>query len=128
MRSFVTILTVAAAVLTLGVAGAEDKPAPADYATWPVLRSTFPSTSGGDLMIKGYDPVIIGDKCMTTFMAVEPGGKGPVYPNYIEFEAKSVQGGTLCTNGKWRSFDGKSNGTTAFQVFFKDSVFRGWPL
>ena len=112
---------VAAMVLAAPAVLAQD-----NFESWPVLRSTFPSTGGGGIMIKGYDPVITGGKCVTTFMAVEP--SGAVYPNYIEYEAKPEQGGTLCTNGKWRSFDGKSNGTTAFQVFFKDGVFRGWPL
>lgn len=98
------------------------------YASWPVLRSTFPSTGGGGVMIKGYDPVIVGNKCMTTFMAVEPGSPVTVYANLIEFEAVAAQGGTLCHNGKWRSFDGKDTGTTSFRVFFKDGVFRGHPL
>jgi hypothetical protein len=92
-----------------------------------VLRSTFPSTGGGGIMIKGYDPVITGGKCVTTFMAVEPGANSNVYPNYIEFEAVPAQGGTLCQNGKWRSFNGSDNGTTPYRVFFKDGVFRGSP-
>jgi hypothetical protein len=94
-----------------------------DYASWPVLTSTFPSTGGDGTIIKGYDPVITGNKCITTFMAVPPGPSGGVYPNYIEFEAVSEQGGTLCKNGKWRSFDGNASGTTPFRVFFKDGVF-----
>jgi hypothetical protein len=56
-------------------------------------------------MIKGYDPVITGGKCVTTFMAVEPGSDPKVYPNFIEFEAVPAHGGTLCHNGKWRPFD-----------------------
>jgi hypothetical protein len=44
-----------------------------NYESWPVLRSTFPSTGGGGIVIKGHDPVITGGKCLTTFMAVEPG-------------------------------------------------------
>ena len=43
-----------------------------DDSRWPLLRSTFPSTAGNGIMIKGYDPVITGGKCITTFMAVEP--------------------------------------------------------
>ena len=97
------------------------------YDGWPVLRSTFPSTGGGGIMIKGYDPVITGGKCVTTFMAVEPGAEPKVYPNFIEFEAVAAQGGTLCQNGKWRAFDGGASGTTPFRVFFKDGVFRGSP-
>jgi hypothetical protein len=95
--------------------------------TWPVLRSTFPSTGGNGIMIKGYDPVITGGKCVTTFMAVEPGADPNVYPNFIEFEAVATQGGTLCRNGKWRAFDGGGSGTTPYRVFFKNGVFRGSP-
>ena len=96
-----------------------------DYAAWPVLKSTFPSTGGGGMMIKGYDPVITGAKCVTTFMAVPPGENPPVYSSLIEFDAVAEQGGTLCTNGKWRAFEGGASGTTPFRVFFKDGVFRG---
>jgi hypothetical protein len=60
-------------------------------------------------------------------MAVEPGANPNVYPNVIEFEAQPVQGGTLCANGKWKSFDGGATGTTPYRVFFKDGVFRGSP-
>jgi len=97
-----------------------------NYESWTVLRSTFPSTGGNGVTIKGYDPVIVGDKCVTTFMAVLPDGK--VYPNYIEFEAAPAQGGTLCQNGKWRAFEGGATGTTPFRIFFKDGVVRGFPL
>ena len=110
--------------LALALSGATTAGAADDYASWPVLSSTFPSTGGGGIMIKGYDPVITGAKCVTTFMAVAPGDNPAVYPNYIEFEAVAVAGGTLCTNGKWRAFDGGANGTTPFRIFFKDGVFR----
>ncbi len=95
-----------------------------DFANWPVLASTFPSTGGGDITIKGYDPVITGGKCVTTFMAVEPGENPKVYSNVAEFDAVPSAGGTLCTNGKWRAFEGGATGTTPFQFFFKDGVFR----
>jgi hypothetical protein len=97
-----------------------------NYESWPLLTSTFPSTGGGGFVIKGYDPVIVGDKCVTTFMAVAPGGK-EVFPNFAEFEARPAAGGTLCENGKWRAFDGGSSGTTPFRFFFKDGVFRAAP-
>jgi len=109
------------AIMTSGASGQES------YDSWPVLRSTFPSTGGNGIMIKGYDPVITSGKCLTTFMAVEPGAEPKVYPNFIEFEAVTVQGGTLCQNGKWRAFDGGATGTTPFRVFFKDGVFRSSP-
>ncbi len=96
-----------------------------DYAAWPVLTSTFPSTGGGGMMIKGYDPVITGAKCITTFMAVPAGDNPAVYANVIEFDAVPEQGGILCNNGKWRAFEGGAAGTTPFRVFFKDGVFRG---
>jgi hypothetical protein len=38
-----------------------------------------------------------------------------------------TQGGTLCTNGRWRARDGSASGTTPYQVFFKDGVRRGSP-
>ncbi len=98
-----------------------------DFAGWPVLKSTFPSTGGGGITIKGYDPVISGGKCLTTFMAVEAGDNPKIYPNFIEFDAIPESGGTLCSNGKWRAFDGGASGTTPFRIFSKDGVFRGSP-
>jgi hypothetical protein len=98
-----------------------------NFASWPVLRSTFPSTGGGGITIKGYDPVVTGARCVTTFMAVEAGLDPKVYPNYIEFEAVPAQGGTLCHNGQWRAFDGGASGTTPYRVFLKDGVWRGSP-
>jgi hypothetical protein len=114
----------AAVFALLGLSGAS---AQENYESWPVLKSTFPSTGGGGIIIKGYDPVITGNKCVTTFMAVEPGPNPNVYPNFIEFDAVAAQGGTLCTEGKWRSFDNSASGTTPYRVFFKDGVFRGSP-
>jgi hypothetical protein len=113
--------------LLLFTATAAPAQAPEDFEAWPVLRSTFPSTGGGDIMIKGYDPVITGAKCVTTFMAVAAGPDPAVYPSFIEFDAVAAQGGTLCHNGRWRSFDGASSGTTPYRVFFKAGVFRGAP-
>lgn len=121
-RSIAAIVSIALLGCTATAATAEEQ-----YGTWPVLRSTFPSTGGGGIMIKGYDPVITGSKCITTFMAVEPGPNPNVYTSVIEFEAQPAQGGTLCTNGKWRAFEGGASGTTPFRVFFKDGVFRGSP-
>ena len=114
-------LAAAAIAFAIPIASAEE-----NYESWTVLRSSFPSTGGNGIMIKGYDPVVVGDKCVTTFMAVTPDSK--VYPNYIEFEAVPAEGGTLCQNGKWRAFDGGASGTTAFRVFFKGGVIRGFPL
>lgn len=121
MRAVAAFL-IASLALAMPAASADE-----NYESWPLLRSTFPSTGGGGIAIKGYDPVITGGKCITTFMAVEPGDNPKVYPNVIEFEAVPAQGGTLCQNGKWRSFEGGATGTTAYRVFFKDRVFRGSP-
>ena len=93
--------------------------------SWPLLTSTFPSTGGGGYIIKGYDPVIKGGQCITTFMAtLQP---NELYLHAAEYDAVPEQGGTLCTNGRWRSFDGKTSGTTPFRMFYKDGQFRGAP-
>ena len=96
-----------------------------DYSLWPLLTPTFPSTGGGGYIIKGYDPVIIGGKCITTSMATLPPNE--LYLHMAEYDAVPAQGGTLCTNARWRSFDGKEAGTTPFRMFYKDGVFRGAP-
>jgi hypothetical protein len=124
IRAF-AVICAAAAILALALKGAPAQDKLENYAGWPVLKSTFPSTGGNGVMIKGYDPIITGKQCVTTFMAALPTGE--VYFNVVEFDAVPVQGGTLCTGGKWRSFDGKSTGTTPYRVFFKDGVFRGAP-
>jgi hypothetical protein len=119
-------MRIAVALCLAGLAlGASGALAEESYESWPVLRSSFPSTGGGGITIKGYDPVITDGKCVTTFMAVESGADPKVYPSFIEFEAVAAAGGTLCQNGKWRAFDGGASGTTPFRVFFKDGVFRG---
>ncbi len=114
----------AAALAALAAPGVS---AQENYASWQVLKSSFLSTGGNGIMIKGYDPVIVGNKCVTTFMAVEPGPNGKVYPNYVEYDAVPAQGGTLCTNGKWQSADGSASGTTPFRVFIKDGAKRRSP-
>ncbi len=45
---------------------------------------------------------------------MEPGPNPKVYPNYVEFDAVPAQGGILCTNAKWKSFDGASSGTFGY--------------
>ena len=106
----------------LAIAGAS---AQENYESWAILKNPFESTGGGGIMIGGYDPVIVGDKCRTDFTATEPGGK--VYYNKVEFDAVPTQGGTLCTNGKWQAVDGSASGTTPFRVFIKDGVKRRSP-
>ena len=97
-----------------------------NFETWQPLKPEFPSTGGGGIIIKGYDPVVADGKCRTDFTAHEP-NNGPVYHNSIEFDAVPANGGILCTNGKWRSRDGSATGTTPFRVFIKDGVKRGSP-
>jgi hypothetical protein len=96
-----------------------------NYESWRLHTPTFPSTGGGGVMIGEYQPVIVGDKCTTDFTATLPDGK--VYQNSVEFDAVAAQGGTLCTNGRWRAKDGSANGTTPYRVFIKDGVMRGSP-
>jgi hypothetical protein len=124
LRRAVHIITVSA--MTTGVtAGSGVAQTSENFSDWPVLKSTFPSTSGGGMMIKGYDPVVSAGKCYTTFMAVPPGDNPPVYPAFIEFDAVSAGGGTLCTNGKWKMMDGSNSGTTPFRIYYKDGTFYG---
>jgi hypothetical protein len=100
-----------------------------NYESWALLTNPFESTSGGGVMIDGYKPVVVekdGQKiCMTDFTVQEP--KGPILQSAIIFETKAVQGGILCTNGKWRMKDGSAEGTTPFEVFIKDGVMRRSP-
>jgi len=117
-----TALAIALAATGLAASGAS---AEEDYDGWPILQRTFPSTGGGGIMIGEYNPVIAGNTCVTDFTATEPSGK--VYYNIVEFDAIPAQGGTLCTNGKWRARDGSSAGTTPFRVFFKNGVVRASP-
>ena len=118
----IAVLCIGGLALAASAAMAEER-----YESWPVLRSTFPSTGGGGITIKGYDPVITAGKCITTFMAVEPGDNPKVYANVAEFEAVPAQGGTLCRDGKWRALEGGASGTTPFRFFVKDGVFRAAP-
>ena len=76
-------------------------------------------------MIGGYNPVIVGNTCVTNFTATEPSGK--VYYNVVEYEAVEVQGGTLCTDGRWRAVSMQQSGTTPFRVFIMNGVARGSP-
>jgi hypothetical protein len=125
MRSSMSIFTglaAASALMALTVTGAA---AQENYESWALLQSTFESTGGGGIMIKEYNPVIVGNKCVTNFTATEPGGK--IYYNMVEFDAVPAQGGILCTDGKWRAVDGSASGTTPLRVFIKDGVSRRSP-
>lgn len=115
-------LAIAAAGICLATSAAS---AQENYESWPLLQRTFPSTGGGGIIIDEYDPVIVGNKCVTNFTATDPSGK--VYYNIVEFDAVPAQGGMLCTDGKWRAVDGSASGTTPYRVFFKDGVRRGSP-
>jgi hypothetical protein len=116
-----TSLAAATALLCLALPGAAEE----NYESWQLLQSPFESTGGGGIMIGEYRPVIVGSKCVTDFTATEPSGK--VYYNKVEFETVAVQGGTLCTNGRWQAADGSMSGTTPLEVFIKDGVSRRSP-
>ena len=125
MRSSTSIFTglaAASALMALTVTGTA---AQENYESWALLQSTFESTGGGGIMIKEYNPVIVGNKCVTNFTATEPSGK--IYYNMVEFDAVPAQGGILCTDGKWRAVDGSASGTTPLRVFIKDGVSRRSP-
>lgn len=109
-----------AALAALAVFGAT---AQENFEAWAPLKDPFPSTGGGGIMIHDYDPVVASGKCTTNFRAIET--NGTVYRNAIVFDAVEVNGGVLCTRGKWRSLDNDATGTTPFRVFIKDGVKRG---
>jgi len=98
-----------------------------NYESWQLLQIPFESTGGGGIMIGEYRPVIVGTKCATNFTATEPGPGGKVYHNKVEFDTVEVQGGTLCTNGRWQAIDGSMSGTTPLRVFLKNGVTRRSP-
>ncbi|BBK33194.1 hypothetical protein EDC65_4181 [Stella humosa] len=96
-----------------------------DFSAWPLLTPSFPSTGGGGVVIGGYKPVVNGPVCTTDFTATVPNGM--VMQNRVEFDAVAMQGGVLCTNGRWQSADGGASGTTPLRVFIKDGVARRSP-
>ena len=120
MRVFI-VRTIALASLLIGTSAGL---AQTNYETWPLLKNPFPSTGGNNVMIDKYDPVVSGGKCTTDFTVIIEGKPGY---NEVVFDAVPVQGGILCTNGKWRAKDGSANGTTPFEVFIKDGVKRAKP-
>src|SRR5947207_8676300 len=120
-----SLLMLALIALAIGVAKADENKAEENFESWRLHTPTFPSTGGGGVIIGEYNPVTAGDKCTTDFTATLPDGK--VFYNSVEFDAVPAQGGTLCTNGRWRAKDGTANGTTPYRVFFKDDMVRGSP-
>jgi len=125
MRSSTSIFTGLAAASALVALTVTGPAAQENYESWALLQSTFESTGGGGIMIKEYNPVIVGNKCVTNFTATEPSGK--IYYNMVEFDAVPAQGGILCTDGKWRAVDGSASGTTPLRVFIKDGISRRSP-
>jgi len=122
MHAFRHLAAAAAfAWLAMG-AGAEE-----NYESWALLVNPFESTGGGGIMIGEYRPVIVGNRCVTSFTATEPGSNGKTYYSKVEFDALAVQGGILCTNGRWQALDGSMSGSTPFRVFIKDGVIRRSP-
>ena len=84
------LCTLAALALPVSVRAQTVAQTPENYDSWPRLRSEFPSTGGGDIVIKGYDPVIVGGKCVPDFSAHTPDGKA--HYNVVEFEIVAVAG------------------------------------
>ena len=121
MWSFLSLSAAAALALATPAALAEE-----DYAAWETLPRSFPSTGGNGIVIGEYNPVLVGDRCVTRFTATEP--NGTVHTNYALFEAvPTAGGGTLCVNGRWRGVEGGSSGTTPLRVFLKDGMVRRSP-
>lgn len=123
------LMVFASSALFLGHARApaQASDAPEDFTRWPVLVNPFESTSGGGVMIDGYRPVVEGKLCRTDFTVLIPGPGAKPLDNTVEFDAVTVAGGVLCTNGRWRAKDGSASGTTPFRVFIRDGVVRRPP-
>jgi hypothetical protein len=96
--------------------------AQANEAAWPELPTNFPSTGGGGWMIAEYRPVVDGSACRTAFVAISPAGER--FENEVVWSAAPLNGGVMCTAGKWRAKDGSAEGTTPLEVFIKDGVAR----
>ena len=119
--SYSATLSTALLIFSLTGAGAQE-----NFESWPPLVNPFPSTGGGGVMIGGYDPIVTGNTCKTDFTATGP--DGVVNHASVAFDAVPMQGGILCTNGKWRTRDGSAEGTTPFRVFItKDGSKRASP-
>jgi hypothetical protein len=88
-----------------------------DVAGWAPLERRFESTGGGGWMIDGYDPVLAGGLCATDFSVTSP--QGQTFFNEARFDAVPIQGGVLCSNGRWRAKDGSGSGTTPLRVFIR---------
>jgi hypothetical protein len=69
MRSSTSIFTGLAAVSALMALTVTGPAAQENFESWALLQSTFESTGGGGIMIKEYNPVIVGNKCVTNFTA-----------------------------------------------------------
>ena len=89
MRSWITLfgpaLAWALAALLTAAASANE-----NYESWEILKNPFESTGGGGVMIGEYNPVIVGNRCVTNFTATLPDGK--VYYNIVEFETVAGPG------------------------------------
>lgn len=109
-------------LLALAAAPAAAQP---NYGQWEPLQRRFESTGGGGVMIDGYDPIVIDDRCVTPFTATLP--DGTVHRNIALFRAVPVQGGILCTQARWAAMDRSGEGTSPFQVFIRDGVARRSP-
>lgn len=113
------LATLCALLVPTALAAAEERDA------WPLLTERFESTGGGGYVIEGYNPVMIGAHCATAFVTIAPDGSRT--RNLALFDAVAVDGGTLCTRGRWAAADGGAEGTTPLEVFIRDGVRRRSP-
>lgn len=124
-RLFLAASSVLVLMVAVSPATAQTSSAKPDYNAWAPLVNPFESTSGGGVMIDGYKPVVSGSVCTTDFSVKLP--DGVMIFSEITFDAVAVQGGILCTQGKWRTKSGSDSGTTPFEVFIKDGVMKRSP-
>jgi hypothetical protein len=91
--------------------------AAAQPAGWEPLPARFESTGGGGWMIEGYEPVLVGDRCVTDFTAVSPAGER--FRNAAAFVAVPQEGGVICREGRFAAKDGSGSGTTPLVLFIR---------
>ena len=72
MRRLILTCTALALASALASAAVSRLFAQENYQSWEVLKNPFESTGGGGVMIGEYNPVIVGNKCVTNFTATLP--------------------------------------------------------
>ena len=92
-------ITTSAALILAGLAASSPAPAQESYESWRLHTETFPSTSGGGVIIGAYRPVVAGNRCTTDFTATLPPPftlpdvtSQPVHPDIVDYYLQLLPG------------------------------------